>query len=78
MRYILGLCAVLAMGNPAWTSEVGGATGEVTGGGGAVVVKWVVVVVFIIQFKFPNLFSIVRHHNSHFGDLAAKLLQLFQ
>ena len=23
MRHILGLCAVLAMGNPAWTSEMG-------------------------------------------------------
>ena len=28
MRYILGLCAVLAMGNPAWTSEMGSVTGE--------------------------------------------------
>ena len=28
MRYILGLCVVLAVGNPAWTSEMGTIAGE--------------------------------------------------
>ena len=28
MRYILGLCAVLAIGNSAWTSEMGTIAGE--------------------------------------------------
>ena len=28
MRYILGLCVVLAVGNPAWTSEMSSVAGE--------------------------------------------------
>ena len=28
MRYILGLCAVLAVANSAWTSEMGNIAGE--------------------------------------------------